>query len=180
MKTKLKNSFSKIAIICAFFAVGLDHASAKAVTATKTKDEIKSPLGCKNAGYQYDMKVIKLLPATVGASDSLYFFYNKLNKPVALLQMLKDDGSQSLHLNHVVQSKHWAALATSEKSLKYICTIDDGSTYGEIVDCERSIKVCEYAGVTFGLNNRGNLWLVKSNTRGGAVQEVLRYGIIPR
>ena len=36
------------------------------------------------------------------------------------------------------------------------------------------------ARVKYGLNNKGNYWLVGSNTSGGAVNEVLHYGIIPR
>ena len=98
-----------------------------------------------------------------------------------LYQMLKDDSSNSMYLNHVINARQWAVLSTSEKALKYICTVDDPKmTYGKIVDCAESLKVCEYARVKYGMNNTGNYWLVNSNTSGGAVNEVLHYGIIPR
>ncbi len=178
-------TLSKTVIMLALvLGVGLANAAlavAKATKVPKADDDIKSPLGCRDVGYQYELKVLKLLPSAVGDRNSLYFFFNKLNQPITLYQMLGDDGARSMHLNHVVNARQWAALSTSEQSLKYICSKGDGkSTYGEIVDCADSIKVCEYARVTYGMNNRGNIWLVKSNTRQGAVQEVLNYGIIPR
>jgi hypothetical protein len=111
----------------------------------------------------------------------LYFIFNGLKEPINLYQMLKDDSTRSMHLNHVIQGQQWAVLSTSEEKLKYICTIPDPKlTYGKIVDCAESLKVCEYARVKYGLNNKGNYWLVGSNTSGGAVNEVLHYGIIPR
>ena len=88
---------------------------------------------------------------------------------------------RAMLLNHVIHPRQWAVLSTSEKELKYICTVDDAKlSYGKMVDCAQSLKVCEYARVKYGMNNQGNYWLVSSNTSGGAVNEVLHYGIIPR
>lgn len=141
----------------------------------------KSPLGCKDVGYRYKLKVLELLPAEAGEKQSLYFIFNGLKEPINLYQMLKDDSTRSMHLNHVIQGQQWAVLSTSEEKLKYICTMPDSKqSYGKIVDCAESLKVCEYARVKYGLNNKGNYWLVGSNTSGGAVNEVLHYGIIPR
>ena len=154
-------------------AVGLAHAVAKS--------DDKSPLGCRDVGYAFDLKVLKLLPAEAGQRQSLYFIFNALNKNINLYQMRKADSTRSMYLNHVIHPRQWAVLSTSEKSLKYICTVDDAkSSYGNIVDCGESLKVCEYARVKYGLNNEGNYWLVNSNTSGGAVNEVIHYGIIPR
>ncbi len=95
--------------------------------------------------------------------------------------MRKEDSTRTLYLNHVIRPRQWAVLSTSEKELKYICTVDDPKlTYGQVIDCSQSIKVCEYARVKYGMNNKGNFWVVNSNTSGGAVREVLNYGIIPR
>lgn len=147
----------------------------------KEKEDDKYPLGCRDVGYKFDLKVLNLLPEEAGDRQSLYFIFNRLNKPVNLYQMLKNESTRSMYLNHVISPRQWAVLSTSEKNLKYICTIDDAKvSYGKIVDCSDSLKVCEYARVKYGLNNQGNYWLVGSNTRGGAVSEVLHYGIIPR
>ena len=80
----------------------------------------------------------------------------------------------------MIRPGRWAVLSSTE-SMNYICTKHDGkSSHGEVIDCAQSLKVCEYARVKYGMNNRGNYWLVHSNSRGGAVRAVIHYGIIPR
>lgn len=164
-----------------FLPLMLTFLSMSYASSTKTEiGEEKNPLGCRDLGYEFKLKVLHLQPAEVGATQSLYFIYNRSYKPISLYQMLKDESTQSMFLNHVIHARQWAVLSTSQKELKYICTVDDGkSNYGKIVNCADNLKVCEYARVKYGLNNAGNFWLVDSS-RGGAVQEVLRYGIIPR
>ena len=148
--------------------------------AAKRDPEIRSPLGCKNVGYAFDLNVLQVLPASVGDSQSLYFMYNKTKKPINLYQMRQSESSQSVYLNHTIPAGRWAVLSSSEE-MKYICTVHDGkSTHGRIIDCETGLKVCEYARVKYGMNNRGNYWLANGNTRGGAVRQVINYGIIPR
>ena len=39
--------------------------------------EDKFPLGCKDLGYQFELKVLRLLPATTADRQSLYFMYNR-------------------------------------------------------------------------------------------------------
>lgn len=164
------------------FLLGSSALQAEAVAgAVDPQKEERSPLGCRDVGYEFDMKTVKLLPDAAGERNSLYFFFNKLGQKVNLYQMRQAESSVSLFLNHAIQPRQWGVLSTNEKMVKYICTVDDAKLpYGRIVDCADSIKVCEYANVKYGLNNRGNLWLVSSNTRDSAVQIVLRYGIIPR
>ncbi len=146
----------------------------------KADPEIRSPLGCKDVGYGFDLNVLQLLPNSVGDSQSLYFIYNKTNKPVNLYQMRQSESSQSVYLNHTIPAGRWAVLSSSER-MKYICTVHDGkSSHGRIIDCAGGLKVCEYARVKYGMNNRGNYWLADGNTRGGAVRQVINYGIIPR
>lgn len=148
--------------------------------AAEKKDD-KPPLGCKDVGYKYELKVLNLLPAEAGERQSLYFIFNALAQPINLYQMRKNDSTRRMYLNHVIHPRQWAVLSTSEKEIKYICTVDDAKlSYGKIVDCAESLKVCEYARVKYGMNNEGNYWLANSNTSGGAVNEVIRYGIIPR
>ena len=147
----------------------------------KESKETRNPLGCRNLGYKYEWNTLHLLPKKAGDVQSLFFVFNKSNRPVRLYQMLPDDGARITSLDHAISARQWAVLATDEPELRYICTVEDArSSYGRIVNCADSLKVCEYVRVKFGLNNRGNYWLVGSNTRGGAVGQVVRYGIIPR
>lgn len=145
------------------------------------KSKIKSPLGCKDVGYEYQLNTVSFLPESIGERQSLYFVYNKLAKELHLYQMLKSSSTRNTFLNQTIKPNSWTVLATSEKELKYICTVNDNkSKYGKIVDCSKSLKVCEYTRVKFGLNNRGNYWLGNGTTRGSAVGSVVRYGIIPK
>jgi len=71
-------------------------------------------------------------------------------------------------------------LSVNEKSMKFACSVKEyGKKYGEVVDCSKAVQVCEYNNVKFGLNNRGNYWIVNSSSRNGAVRAVVKYGIIP-
>jgi len=148
--------------------------------AASQDDGSRSPLGCRDVGYKFDLNVLQILPRSVGDDQSLYFMYNKTDRAINLYQMRQSESSQSVYLNHVIRPNRWAVLSSSER-MKYICTMDDRKTsHGKIVDCAESVKVCEYARVKYGMNNRGNYWLVDGNSRNGAVHEVVYYGIIPR
>jgi hypothetical protein len=163
-----------IAIVSVMMAFNATHVFAQDA-------EDKRPLGCKDLGYQFDLKILKLQPPETGDKQSLYFIFNNQSKVVNLYQMRQEDSTRSIYMNHAIRPRQWAVLSTSESEVRYICTMDDGkSSYGKVVDCADTLKVCEYARVKYGMNNRGNYWLVDSNTSGGAVYDVLRYGIIPR
>lgn len=173
----MKNN--RLGLSCSVIMLVLMVAMSMGYAAEKGEDTY--PLGCRNVGYEFELKVLNLLPEEAGEKQSLYFIFNALSKNINLYQMLKDDSTRSMYLNHVIHPRQWAVLSTSEKELKYICTVDDAkSNYGKVVDCAESLKVCEYARVKYGMNNKGNYWLVNSNTNGGAVREVIHYGIIPR
>ena len=143
-------------------------------------DDNKPPLGCRDLGYRFELKTLHLLPDDAGERNSMYFLYNKSDRAINLYQMRQEESAHSAFLNHAIRSYEWAVFATSEKDIKFICaTPVRGSRYGDIVDCSKYLKVCEYNNVKFGLNNRGNYWLVNSRSRNSAVREVVRYGIIP-
>lgn len=144
------------------------------------KEDDRFPSGCRDTGYQFELKTVQLLPHTTASRQSMYFLYNSLPEKVTLFQMRDGESSRSMFLNHVISPRQWAVLSTSEKKVKYICTVPEkNSRYGKIIDCKESLKVCEFTNVKYGLNNRGNYWLVNSNTKNGALREVVRYGIIP-
>lgn len=152
--------------------------------AKKDEPESRSPLGCKDLGYAFDLNVLKIMPESAGEDEgddqSLYFIFNKSQHSINLYQMRQSESSQSVYLNSVVRPGRWSVLSSSEP-MKYICTVHDGkSSHGRIVDCAENLKVCEYARVKYGMNNRGNYWLINSTSRGSAVRAVIYYGIIPR
>ncbi len=149
------------------------------------EDESKSPLGCRDQGYRFKLNVLQIIPdispEIAADRQSLYFLFNKSDRPVSVYQMLKSDSTRSMPLNHAINPQRWSVLATNQKELNYICAVDVTPTSrGKIVSCADTLKVCEFARVKFGLNNRGNYWFSNSTTRGGGVRDALHYGIIPR
>ncbi|MGQ3892405.1 endopeptidase IV [Legionella sp. CNM-4043-24] len=174
MKTITKNSrnLALMLLLCS--------TSCNLIYAAEQENNNKNPIGCLDVGYQYDMHTLRLLPEDQGRSQSLYFLFNKTGQKVTLFQMRESDNSRSMYMNHQINPEQWGVLSTSEKQVKFICTVPEAnSRYGKIVDCAESLRVCEYTKVKYGLNNRGNYWLVNSNTKNGAIGDVVRYGIIP-
>ena len=148
--------------------------------ANAEKDDNSFPLGCRDVGYEFTMKLLHLKPGEVGERNSMYFIHNKLGQKLTLYQLRNDETARSMFLNHIIYPDQWGVLSVNEKSMKFACAVkNQGKKYGELVDCATAVKVCEYNNVKFGLNNRGNYWIVGSNTRNGAVRAVVRYGIIP-
>lgn len=144
------------------------------------KDDFRNPSGCLNTGYVFDLKTLKLESEKKGKAHAMFLFLNKSNETINLFQMRSEESSRSMYLNHSIPAKQWGVYATSEQKIKYICTVPRaGSPYGEIVDCADHLKICEFTNVKFGLNNRGNYWLVNSSSKNSAVREIVHYGIIP-
>lgn len=144
------------------------------------EDEATNPLGCQNTGYRYKLKTLDLLPGEHGPHQTMYFLYNFRDQPVNLYQMRSNESARSLYINHAIPPHRWAVLAASENKIRFICSIPDKkSEYGNVVDCAESIKVCQNTGVRFGLNNKGNYWIVGNNSKNEALRQVVHYGIIP-
>lgn len=157
----------------------LTFATLPALAAPEPED--KNPLGCRDVGYQFTLKTLDLLPEKEGASQSLYFLYNKTTKPINLYQMRNPNLADGMSINHTIPAQRWAVLSINDKATKYACTVSDGKhAYGELVDCGQSLKICEFVRVKYGLNNRGNFWMVIGNSKNGALREVTNYGVIAR
>ncbi|MDP3560542.1 MAG: endopeptidase IV [Legionellaceae bacterium] len=166
-----------ILLITSALSIGL-NVFAKPVKVAK--DDNRNPTGCQDSGYSYDLKTIKLLPVHEGAKHSMYFFFNQSNTQIELHQMRHQESSRSLFLNHALNPQLWSVLATNEPEIQFICTKPEkGYRYGKPVDCSEVVRVCEFTHVKFGLNNRGNYWMVDNNSRNGALHAVVTYGIIP-
>ena len=165
--------------LCLICSVEL-HAQTLTKEEKAAKEEARFPIGCRPVGYEQRLKVLTLFPGKEGALQSLYFVYNKLPQTISLYHMRDEDSEYATRINHSIGPKQWAAVAAGEPMVKFICTLGDGkNTYGKIIDCAQTVNVCEYVNVKFGLNNKGNLWISEGNTRNGAVNDVVRYGIIP-
>ncbi|MDI1351872.1 MAG: endopeptidase IV [bacterium] len=183
--TKKGLSPISLLILCGFINTPINSAPVKKNNTQPQKiqvddKETRFPTGCTPVGFEQSLKVLTLYPGKEGALQSMYFFYNKLDQPVSLYQMRDKESEYSTRFNHTIKGSSWAVLAVGEPKVKFICTLGDGkSSYGTIIDCGETIKVCEYVHVKFGLNNKGNFWIVDSNTRNGAVSDVVHYGIIP-
>lgn len=161
------------ALILSVLAVSVGYAEEK-------DDNSRSPIGCRDVGYKFDLTTLQLLPGEKGETQSMYFIFNLSNQPVNLYQMLGEESSHSTYLNHAIGAQEWAVLSTNEKQIKFVCATPQAkSEYGKMVNCAETLRICEYTNVRYGLNNRGNYWLVNSSTRNGAVREVVNYGIIP-
>lgn len=174
-----------ISIVTLSLIVSIGNAAPKNNTTNnempKPEENMKNPLGCRDIGYKFNLNTVTFLPEEIGERNSLYFVYNKNSRPLKLYQMREEESSRSMYLNHQILPHSWAVLSTAEKYLRFICTVDDvKSSYGKIVNCSDHLNICEYVNVKYGLNTRGDYWLVKSNSKGGAVQQVLWYGIIPK
>ncbi|ARB93525.1 endopeptidase IV [Legionella longbeachae] len=187
----MMNTIKKFTSISLIIFLGLLSTQLDAATKSKknkedgaqvksAKEETRFPIGCRPVGYKESLKILSLYPGKEGALQSLYFFFNKLPQTVSLYQMRDEDSEYSTRVNHSIGGNQWAVLATGEPLVKFICTLGDGKTsYGKILDCADTIKVCEYVNVKFGLNNKGNYWIVDGATRNEAVNGVVHYGIIP-
>lgn len=177
MKTTIKANLSQ-AILLSFFALGVANAAVE--QGGKDKDDNRPPIGCRDVGYKFELETLHLVPGEQGDNQSMYVIHNLTNQAVNLFQMRSDESSRSTYLNHVLGAREWGVLSTSEKLVRFICTVSDKkSPYGQVVDCSQSLQICEYTNVRYGLNNRGNYWLANSSTKGGAASSVVHYGIIP-
>jgi hypothetical protein len=144
------------------------------------ESEVTNPLGCKNVGYRYRLKTIELLPGEQGPKQTMYFFRNESNQPIALHQMRQEDSARSLFINHTIAPQQWAVLAANENVIKFICSIPTSkSEFGQVVDCQDHVRICQNTQVRFGLNNKGNFWIVRNSSKNEALRQVVNYGIIP-
>ena len=148
------------------------------------KNKVKKfeyPPGCNQEGYSLDYNVLYLHPHAAGNPASLYFVYNNSDKRVTLYQSQRDDADYIININNVVLPNMWAVFATDEKKVKFICAHPNKKyKYGELVDCAKVLKACEFTNVVFGLNNGGNYWVVTNNTKNGAIRQSVRHGILLR
>jgi hypothetical protein len=173
MNTYKKNSVIGALILMVVFSVSSVFAA--------PEREDKNPLGCKDSGYKFTLKTLDLTPQNQEGIPSLFFIFNSTAKPIQLSQMRAGDDYDEMSINHVIPPYRWAVLAMDHRFVKYACSLSDGkSSYGQVVDCAQSLKVCNFARVKFGLNNKGNFWMIAGSSKNEALRGVTYYGVIAR
>ena len=78
---KKNNNMSRPLVAQTVFLIGLGCAS----PALAQEKEDSRPLGCKDQGYVFNLKVLNLVPQAPGDHQSLYFIFNSSTKPVAIV-----------------------------------------------------------------------------------------------
>jgi hypothetical protein len=137
------------------------------------------PKGCMNEGFEFKYNMTYLHPSQAGNYDSVYFFFNDSNQAINLLQAKKVGEYHVTELNNRIHARQWGVYSTDEDNVKFICTTSSSKfRHGDIVDCEKHLKICEFSDVLYGLNNRGNFWMVNSTSRNSAVRGAIRYGVL--
>ena len=81
MMKKIKRSIHYPALIATLMV------AASFVNAATKEKEDKYPLGCKDVGYQFELKPLTLLPEEAGERQSLYFIFNALPTNINLYQI---------------------------------------------------------------------------------------------
>ena len=138
------------------------------------------PRNCQSGGYNFYLKTLRVTPGSIGGRNSLYLFYNNSDKAIKLYHMHDKDHFFNVYLNNTIRPNRWAVFASNEKEINYVCTQSErGKEFGKIVSCKDFLKICEYPKVRFGINTRGNLWIVSNVSENSAVRGIVRYGIIP-
>lgn len=137
------------------------------------------PNGCRSVGYSFKHYTLILKPNLKGHSQSLYFIHNKTSQPLTFYQMRTGNEAYIMHLNNKIQPWQWGVFATDEKQVRFICaTPSTTSDYGQIVNCENVVELCEYPNVKFSINNHGNYWAVPSDEKIKARNNVIKQGVL--
>ena len=140
---------------------------------------LELPRGCHNEGYTYHHKALTLLPAKAGNSDSVYFIYNKSPSTVNLYQLKTADEHMGININNKIRPYSWGVYSSNESMVKFACsTPSDKYDHGKLVGCQQTLKVCEYTNVKYGLNNRGNYWMSRSDTKSNSLRRVNKIGVL--
>jgi hypothetical protein len=138
------------------------------------------PGGCRDTGYSFKLYVLMLHPEAKGDVQSLYFMHNKSGRKLKLSQMkVSRDKPYTLYLNNVIKPNKWGVFATDSPVVKFVCSVPvRGNPHGKVVDCKKSLDICEYTNVKFADNNYGNYWGVKSKAKISARNDIIRQGVL--
>lgn len=140
------------------------------------------PGGCRNTGYTFKFHVLMLNPEVNGNVQSLYFMHNKTGHKLKLAQQRIDNSKPYiLYLNNEIKPNQWGVFATDEKLVKFVCSAPArGRKRERVVDCKKSLDICEYTNAKFAENNNGNYWGVRSKAKISARNDIIRQGVLLR
>jgi len=190
---KIKNSLVIVAILLMVLNVGFaakattvknatapKSASTKKTTTAKTTTPKPYPTGCKQVGFGFSNGVLVLEPyhKNIEQKQVVYFIQNTSKQEILFSDQQDPDAPYIMHHNNTLKPDQWAVFA-ADKITRFICSNNNKiQTLQSIVDCENTIKVCEYANVKFALNNRGNYWAATNLSMSGAVTEIIHQGVL--
>lgn len=137
------------------------------------------PRGCHDEGYSFTHKSLTLMPSKAGKNDSVYFIYNNSEQTLNLFQLKSEKENMGLNINNKIEPFHWGVYSTDESLVRFACSVPSPVyDHGQLINCQKALNVCEYTNVKYGLNNRGNYWMSRSNTKNGALKRVNRLGVL--
>ena len=161
--------------------IGLSLSIAMFIPTLAQAEIEKLPKGCHDEGYAFNHKALTLMPSKAGNHDSVYFVYNNSPNTINLYQLKSAEEHMGLNINNKIRPFNWGVYSSDESLVRFACSIPSAEyAHGKLVDCQSRLKVCEYTNVKYGLNNKGNYWMSRSNTRGGALRRVNRLGVLLR
>lgn len=154
--------------------------TAKKTTTVKTTSTKPYPTGCKLVGYGFSNGVLVLTPyhKNIEQKQVVYFIQNTSKQEILFSDLRDPSAPYIMHHNNTLKPDQWAVFA-ADKITKFICSNNNKTpNLQSIVDCENTVKVCEYANVKFALNNRGNYWATTNLSMSGAVTEIIQQGVL--
>ena len=146
---------------------------------TFAKRTVEMPRGCLQEGFTFHHRALTLLPAKAGSQDSVYFMYNKSNRPINLYQLKGANEHMGLNINNQIKPHQWGVYSSDEDQVRFACSVPSTKyKKGELVDCQERISLCEFTKVKYGLNNRGNYWMASSTSKSGAIRRSIIIGVL--
>lgn len=174
MKTK------RYLLIMAMSVALLNLSFAAKTTAAKTTPQKPYPTGCKQVGYGFANGVLVLTPyhKNIDQKQVIYFIQNISKQEIVFSDQRDGNTPYIMHNDNTLKPDQWGVYA-ADVTTKFMCSNKDKTqTLQSIVDCENTVKVCEYANVKFAPNNRGNYWATTDMSMSGAVTEIIHQGVL--
>lgn len=136
------------------------------------------PVGCIHVEKPFNYRVLILKSASALHLQTLYFIHNIKPQKVYLTQAINQDKPYIMHINTWINGKRWAALATDETEIKFICSTNNkNKKYRSVVDCGKYLDICEFKQAKFATNNRGNYWAITNQSMKGAIRNLRYQGV---
>ena len=137
------------------------------------------PMGCFPVGYKFKYHTLTVTPTAKYHPQTIFLVHNLAGFPVHIRQIHTGDKPYVIHINTTIKPRFWSVLATDEKKLKFICTVNKkGIKLEQIIDCGKVLELCEFPNTRFGDNHRGNYWIHQRSTGNSAKRATKYHGVL--